>query len=1000
MTSAEGKGQGRVYSIPPAAPFVDALARGLLSRAGEAPLALSAVTVLLPTRRACRALQEAFLRCVAGRPLLLPRMLPLGDLDEEELLLAADEMPAEGGAALALPPAIAPLRRQLLLARLVRHWGARSGQAIPGDQAVRLAAELARLIDQTETEGLDFAGLDRLVPEDYAEHWQRTLRFLRIVTEHWPALQADEGCIGPAARRAALAQEQARQWQAAPPAGAIVAAGSTGSIPATAALLKAVAALPQGMVVLPGLDREADAETWDAILADPAHPQHGLALLLRRLELPREAVLPWPGTEAALPARARLVDVALRPAAATADWPELIAGLDRGAAAAALAGLHRIDCPDPGEEAKVIALVLRRALETPGRRAALVTPDRSLARRVAAELMRWGVAVDDSAGVPLGETPPGAFLRQSAEMLAGALAPLPLLAALKHPLAAGGQAPGAFRARVRALEMAALRGPRPAAGFAGLRRALGRGAKVKPLRDWLRRLETAAAPALRALKRGGPLRTLVDAHLRFAEWLAASDGETGAARLWAGEAGSAAADFVAELRTAAGDETVVAGAGYPALLGALMAGHAVRPRYGRHPRLAILGPLEARLQQADVVVLGGLNEGTWPGEVDPGPWLSRPMRRDFGLPPPERRVGLAAHDFAQALQAPEVHLTRATRVEGAPSVPSRWLLRLDAVLQALGLPAALDDLAAPWLAWAAALDRPQAAAPQGPPAPTPPLAARPRRLSVTRVETWMRDPYDLYAEKILGLQALDALDADPGAADFGTLVHAALESYLRAHPERLPADPEAALLAAGRRAFDEAAAPPAVWAFWWPRYRRLAAWMAERERAGRPAVHRAFAEVKGRLTIAAPGGDFELTATADRIDRLVDGRLVVLDYKTGGVPGKKEIELGFAPQLPLEAAIAAAGGFEGPGAAAVARLEYWKVNGAEPPGFVATLDLDPEAAGAAALDGLARRVARFDDPATPYAAKPWPKYARRYSDYRHLAREKEWSSDDGAGDDS
>jgi len=326
--------------------------------------------------------------------------------------------------------------------------------------------------------------------------------------------------------------------------------------------------------------------------------------------------------------------------------------------------------------------------------------------------------------------------------------------------------------------------------------------------------------------------------------------------------------------------------------------------------------------------------------------------------------------------------------------------QVDAVLQALGLPTALDDLAAPWLAWAAALDRPQAAAPQGPPAPTPPLAARPRRLSVTRVETWMRDPYDLYAEKILGLQALDALDADPGAADFGTLVHAALESYLRAHPERLPADPEAALLAAGRRTFDEAAAPPAVWAFWWPRYRRLAAWMAERERAGRPAVRRAFAEVKGRLTIAAPGGDFELTATADRIDRLGDGRLVVLDYKTGGVPGKKEIELGFAPQLPLEAAIAAAGGFEGPGAAAVARLEYWKVNGAEPPGFVATLDLDPEAAGAAALDGLARRIARFDDPATPYAAKPWPKYARRYSDYRHLAREKEWSSDDGAGDDS
>lgn len=1000
MSTAEGA--GKVYSIPPDVPFVDALARGLLRRAGDGPLALSATTVLLPTRRACRALQDAFLRAVDGRALLLPRLLPLGDLDEEELVLAGDEVPSDGGAALAQPPAIAPLRRQLLLARLIRHWGARSDQAIPGDQAVRLAAELARLIDQTETEELDFAKLDRLVPEDYAEHWQRTLGFLRIVTEHWPAMQAAEGCIGPAARRAALAREQARQWRRSPPAGAVVAAGSTGSIPATALLLKAVAALPNGLVVLPGLDREADAETWTAILADPAHPQHGLALLLRSLEVARDAVRPWPGAPPSPAPRARLVDLALRPAAATADWPDLVARLDHEEAAAALRGVQRIDCPDPGEEAKVVALILRRTLETPGRRAALVTPDRTLARRVAAELTRWGVAVDDSAGVPLGETPPGAFLRLTAEMLAGGLAPLPLLAALKHPLASGGQAQGAFRAQVRALEMAALRGPRPAPGFAGLRRALGgrpgRGRHVKPLRDWLRALERAATPALRALRRGAPLLRIVDAHLRFAEWLAAGDGESGPARLWAGESGSAAADFVAELRAAAAQETTGGGESYPALLAALMAGHAVRPRYGRHPRLAILGPLEARLQRPDVAVLGGLNEGAWPAEVDPGPWLSRPMRRDFGLPPPERRIGLAAHDFAQLVQAPEVYLTRAMRVEGAPSVPSRWLLRLDAVLAALELAPALRGDAPQWLAWAAALERPETEAPHGPPAPAPPLAARPRRLSVTRVETWMRDPYDLYAEEILDLKALDPLDADPGAADFGTLVHAALEGYLRAHPERLPADPEAALLTAGRTAFERAAAPPAVWAFWWPRYRRVARWMAEREREGRPAVRHAVAEVKGRLTIAAPGGAFELTATADRIDRLHDGRLVVRDYKTGGVPKAKEIELGFAPQLPLEAAIAAAGGFAAVDAAAVARLEYWKVNGAEPPGQVTTLAGDPGAAGAAALDGLARRVARFDDPATPYAAKPWPKYARRYSDYRHLAREKEWASDEDGGD--
>jgi ATP-dependent helicase/nuclease subunit B len=1006
----------RVTTIAPGVSFVDALARGLLARSRD-PLELARGTILLPTRRACRALREAFLRASEGRALLLPRLQPLGDLDAEDLLLAGEEAggAAIEGAGLAaeLPPAMPPLRRQLLLARLIRRLGQVRGESLREDQAVRLAEELARLLDQVETEGLDFERLDTLVPEDYAEHWQVTLEFLRILTDAWPDVQAAEGCIGPAARARRLLQMQAEAWRRAPPRDPVIVAGSTGSVPATAELISVVAGLPRGMVVLPGLDTECDEEVWAAVADEPSHPQHGLAVLLARLGVARAEVAPWPGSGpeagagAATVGRSRLINAALRPAAATPAWRAFAEEMTAEAVGDALAGVTRIDAPGPGEEATAIALVLRRALERPGRRAALVTPDRGLARRVAAELARWGVAVDDSAGTPLSHSPPGGFLRLTAELAAGALAPLPLLAALKHPLAAGGQPPGEFRARVRALERLVLRGPRPAPGFPGLKRALraaGKGkdkdkerrAEIRDLRDWLGGLERIAKPFVRALKRAKSLRQALDAHLAFAEALAASAEDGGPARLWAGEAGSVAAGFVAELREAARDAPGVGAESYPALIAALLGGQAVRPPYGSHPRLAIWGPLEARLQHVDVVVLGGLNEGTWPAEVEPGPWLGRPMRADFGLPPPERRLGLAAHDFAQLMGAPRVYLTRATRVEGTPTVPSRWLLRLDALLQAFDPGLSLAQAAPQWLAWAEALDRPTREIQPAPPAPCPPPEARPRKLSVTRIETWMRDPYDLYAEQILGLRLLDPIDSDPSAAEFGTLVHKALEAFLREFPQELPDDPESALLAAGHQVFWAEAVKPGVRAFWWPRFRRIARWFAREEREHRAGLLRSFGELDGLLRVDLPAGVFELSAKADRIDRLADGTLAIVDYKTGGTPSKKEVSLGFAPQLPLEAAIASGGGFKGLPEAPVSKLEYWRVSGGEPPGERRPLKLDAQAEAAAALEHLRHLITCFDDQKTPYLARPRPEWARRFSDYTHLARVKEWGAGAGA----
>ena len=988
----------RVFTIPAGLPFVDVLAAGIFERVDGDPAALVRVTVLVPTRRARRSLAEAFLRQGDGRAMMLPRTVALGDLDEDEILFAGG-FEANGGpeGALGVEPALSGLKRQLLLTRLVI---AGPGGHSP-DQAAHLGLELARLVDQVHTERLTFDGLQGLVPDAFAEHWRQTLEFLHVLTEQWPAVLAAEGALDAAERRNRLFDAQTRAWTKNPPADPVIAAGSTGSIPATADLLAVIAGLPQGAVVLPGLDLEVAPEAWAALEAPHpqyGHPQFGMAQLLTRLGVERGDVKPWdaPGAPSGPSAPARLINAALTPAGF--DAPSLKAKDIK----AAVAGITRIDSPGPREEAAVIALVMRRALEDKEKTAALVTPDRGLARRVAAELARWGIEVDDSAGLPLAQTPPGAFLRLTARMSADGLAPVALLAALKHPLAAGGMKAGAFRDRVRTLEVELLRGPRPAPGFKGLRLALKTKKKLPKktqtdLKALLDSLEAVIAP-LAGLMAGKPVPfpDLLRAHVTMAEDLAAGDQTQGSERLWAGDAGEAAAGFVNDLLNAGDVLDSVTGADYPALLETLMAGISVRPRYSRHPRLHIWGLLEARMQQADVMILGGLNEATWPPEVKPSPWMSRPMLKDFGLLAPERRSGQTAHDFAQAFAVPRVVLTRATRVDGTPQVASPWLLRLDNLLERLGVKTGLKKeppfaAAEPWLAWAKALDRPAESRQITEPKPTPPVKNRPRKLSVTRIETWVRDPYAIYAREILRLRPLDPLDAEPGPMERGIIVHEALDRFQKAYPGDLPDDAERRLLEIGRGVFDENLAHPGVEAFWWPRFERLAAWYVDYERRRRQAGFSTQAtEVLGRLTIKGAAGPFQLTARADRIDFRTDIGLAVIDYKTGTAPSKRQVESGFSPQLPLEAAIAAQGGFDGVDTGPVAQLVYLELPGGREPGREKILDLDVTEAADGAVAGLTKWVREFDDPKTPYLSSPRVMFLEHYGDYDHLARVKEW----------
>ncbi len=977
-----------IYTIAADRPFLATLAKGLVALAGGDPLRLPRMTVLLPTRRAARSLREAFLRLTGeggdpGAPLLLPRMRPIGDLDADEFEFADDET-------LAVPPTIPELRRRLLLTRLVLEWSDGEQALLPG-QAAGLAAALSRLIDAAATDGASFAELAKLAPLDLAEHWQVVLRFLDLLPGRWPAILAAEGALDPAERRNRLLLRQAEAWRKTPPRDPVIAAGLVGGIPALEELTGVVAGLEHGVVILPGLDRAAAPGQWEAIADDPAHPQYLLARLLDRLELGADDVSEWqPEGTSERGTRLRLVSEALRPANLTDAWRNL-----RPEPESVLAGLSRYDCASPQQEAVTIALLLRRKLEEPGATAALVTPDRELARRVAAELRRWQIDIDDSAGLPLPRTPPGAFLRLVLEMAASELAPVPLLAALKHPLAAGGLAPEEFRELARRLEDR-IRGPRPAPGLKGLRDAL-RGDDHE-LRRFIDRLEFCLGdlPALLGAEEASVVG-LASAHITAAERFAQTNlpgrDANGRARLWREAAGEVAATFCHDLLDAARDFPELPGRHYPALFEALSAGRVVRPAYGRHPRLAIWGLVEARLQQADLVVLGGLNEGTWPGPVPADPWMSRPMRAEFGIALPERAIGMAAHDFVQALGAPEVALTRAARQEGAPTVPSRWLLRLDAVLRAVGLEARLGP--DPEIAAAAALsDQPHELQPLPRPEPRPPLASRPRQLPVTEIETWRRDPYAVYAKHILRLKALDALDADPDRADLGIAIHNALAEFVRRHPHDLPAHAERELLEIGEWKFGSLLSRPSAWAFWWPRFERIARWFVAEEQARRAGIAESRSEVEGKIAIDTPGGSFTIIARADRVDQLASGELAVIDYKTGSVPRKQDIAAAIAVQLPLEGAIAAAGGFDGIAAAPVATLQHWKLGGGNPAGIVDPASDEPAALITQVLAAIRVHIARYDDPAMPYRAVPIARWRPRYSDYAHLERltesEDEW----------
>ncbi|HEV2598741.1 double-strand break repair protein AddB [Sphingopyxis sp.] len=908
-----------VFSIPVQRAFADALVAGLIDRHADGALGLAQGLILLPSNRARSAVQAAFVRA-GGAGLLMPRLVVIGDADlDESVALALDPIDESE----AIPPAIDPLKRRLMLAALIEKQDVPGEPPIAGAAAFQLADGLGRVIDQLHYEEVSPARLADIESAlgELAGHWQASWRRLSLLVDQWPGMLAATGHIDRADRRNRLLDRVTRGWRLAPPARFVVAAGVTTAAPAIARLLRTVADMEQGIVVLPGLDLGMADEEWDTLgpaRPDPdqpgerpleTHPQYHLKLLLGRMGVSRGEVLPWDATSAfdGPDARMAFVSLLFAPADYTAQWQAA------GDLSAATAGISGAVFADDGQEAQGIALLMREAIETPGKTAALVTPDRGLAERVAAALARWGISVDDSAGQPLSRTPPGALLLLLAE-LAASFDPVALVALLGHPLVRKGDGRTPWLDQLRRLDLT-LREPGLLPGWAGVsariaaraadQRARGHG-RAAELQPWWDDVSGAMAAALAPFSGPAPPAILLEALQQAAEWL------TGDA-VWAGPAGRMLSDLFDQWALARSDgPALVDPADFPEMLGQLLAQASVRPPYGGHPRLFIWGLLEARLQRADLMILGGLDEGRWPAAAQPDPWLAPGIRRLLRLPASERQQGMAAHDFASALAAREIVVTRAQRSGGDPAVASRFWLRLEALAGDMPEPApggvALTRLAAE-------LDVPPGGAqPAGRPAPRPPAADRPRKISVTAVDRLARDPFGYYAGQMLGLSALDPLSAAPDPRWRGTRVHRLFEDWVRDGATREGF--EAALAALD----SDPALDPIARAFWLPRIEPALRWAAAQiwDRDDRRPVG---VEVRGEYVV----GGLTLHGKADRIDRDGEGRLAIVDYKSGGAPSAKAAFDKLDNQLGLLGLIAREGGMTDIGAAPVDALEYWSL---------------------------------------------------------------------------
>ncbi|SFL77790.1 double-strand break repair protein AddB [Shimia aestuarii] len=961
--------KARVFAVPPGVDFPAALVLGLNDRlAHRPPLEMARVQLVVNTARMARRVKALF---DTGPARLLPRIQLLTDL-------------GRGVGAADLPAPVPALRRRFELIQLISRLLHQQPDLASRASIYDLADSLAGLMDEMQGEGVSFDAIEALDVTDQSGHWARAKAFLGIV-RHF--LNDVDTAPDAQSRQRMVVERMIEDWRVAPPAHPVILAGSTGSRGTTMLLMQAIAQLPQGAIILPGFDFDTPDAVWDA-LSDPLqsedHPQFRFRKLMDRLEIAAADIDCWNANQPPCPARNKLVSLALRPAPVTDQW--LTEGPALRDLGHATHNVTLIEAASMREEALAIAARLRQAAED-GQTAALITPDRMLTRQVATALDRWDIEPDDSAGTPLQLSPPGRFLRHIAALFQHKLTSEALLTLLKHPLTHSGQDRGPHLRLTRELELWMRRRgvtyPDPQSLLAW-GTAMGDDAP-----DWVNWLIGAFC----CFEDTGEIDLAIrlETHLALAERIAQGPGD-GSGELWQKKAGQEARKITQDMRDHADIAGPISAADYDDLFGAILSRAEVRDRDSGHPCILIWGTLEARVQGADLVILGGLNEGSWPEAPSPDPWLNRKMRHDAGLLLPERRIGLSAHDFQQAVLAPEVWITRAIRSDEAETVPSRWINRLTNLLGGLpdqGGQDALQDMrtrGAYWLDLVRAMEDFPSVDPVKRPSPIPPPASRPNHLSVTEIKRLIRDPYAIYAKHVLRLRPLDPLMRTPDALLRGIIVHDVLEEFVK-NAGGTDAITRERLLQISETVLAKNVPWPTARALWKARMERVSDHFVSSEHARMQRAQPVAFEDKatGRID----GLDFTLTAKADRIDRAEDGRLILYDYKTGSPPSKDE-QIHFDKQLLLEAAMAERGEFASLDAETVADAIYIGL-GSSPKDVPAPLG---ETAPQKVWEEFVALITHYKVDGKGFTARRAMHSESEAGDYDQLARFGEWDATD------
>lgn len=960
----------RVFAVPLGQDFTTALYLGLRRRFDDmVPADIARVEVFVNTARMRRRLTSLFHN---GPATFLPKIRLVTDL-------AQDAFSSD------VPPAIAPLRRKLEVAQLVRGLLEADPTLASQDAAFDLADSLVALMSEMQGEGVSPDVIKGLNVSDQSGHWERALTFVQLVQNFFGTDRLDaEG------RQRHVTENLIDHWVNTPPQNPIIVAGSTGSRGATAMFMQAVAMLPQGALILPGFDRDMPSHVWEMLDPDTGgedHPQYRFKALCAALDMSPDDVEPW-GNWATNMARTRLISLSLRPAPVTHQWINDGPGLTD--LSDATEHMTLIEAPTPRAEADAIAVRLRQAVEDK-KTAALISPDRMLTRQVAAALDRWDITPDDSAGQPLHLSAPGRFLRHVADLLCDPLDAERLLVLMRHPLTNSGSNTTRHGLHTNDLELHIRRYGPPFPDRDALMDWAHKTSEKLPDRiawaTWV--CDTVMGCALGSEQ---PLGSLIEHHLDRAGRIAAGptdeDADTG--ELWLKGAGREALRVMKELKAHADAGGLMNSQQYRRMVSNVLSSGEVRDRDEGHPGVLIWGTLEARVQSADLVILAGLNEGTWPEAATPDPWLNRPLRKEAGLLLPERRIGLSAHDYQQAVCAKEVVLSRAVRSDEAETVPSRWINRLVNLLGGLveqNGPAclkAMRDRGQTWIAMADAIAAPEKhISPAARPSPAPPVNARPDQLSVTQIKTLIRDPYAIYAQKVLNLKALDPLAKSANAPLKGVIVHSILERFIVEGIDPASDTAKDHLMAIADDVLSAECPWPAVRLLWRSRIAGFADHFLKEEQDRQKGTRNIGTELKGSQPLSNVA--FTLTGTADRIDISDDGEALIYDYKTGSAPTENQ-QLHFDKQLLLEAAMVEKGAFKDVPPIRTKAAVYIGL-GSTLKNQKAPLHKSPALETWDRFEGL---IEKWMDPQKGYTSRSANETTRFEGPYDHLARYGEW----------